>query len=78
MGMPRPTVSPYTPGMKLGAWTLLELIEPGPNAAQRMWLMQCSCGWKARRWENTFERTRLSVCSACANALVKRKKSADA
>lgn len=58
------TVSRKYPGYKHYEWTLLKLLEDMGSASSRRWLVQCSCGEFARRFENEIN-YRFIACLSC-------------
>jgi hypothetical protein len=63
----------FTPGDTWHGWTVLELKVDGPRASDRLWIIQCGCGYQARRWESELN-GRGSACITCGHAARKAGK----
>ncbi len=60
------------PGERLNAWEFVELLEDGPRAPLRRWLLRCACGWERKTWESEIKSLGGS-CTGCANAARRAK-----
>lgn len=58
--------SRWSPGDAWAGWTLVRILVDGPRAHDRQWLIECGCGYQARRYENELS-TRGTKCVTCAN-----------
>lgn len=58
---PRPARSP---GDKHNEWTLVKLLEDGASTYLRLWSVECSCGYKASKYESDLKTNAVS-CNAC-------------
>jgi hypothetical protein len=54
-------------GDRLGSWTIVELLEDGPTMHARRWIIECACGYRARKYECDFRAHALTQCAQCAN-----------
>lgn len=60
------TVSRWSPGDPWKGWTLVRLLVNGPKAFDRQWLIECACGYQAKRYESDLN-SRGTQCVTCAN-----------
>lgn len=66
------TTTARSPGEVVGNFILERMIEDGPSAHIRRWIIRCRCGWTSRKYETQLSSGRLG-CANCAYE-AKRKK----
>lgn len=59
------------PGDRHNDWTLVELVQDGPNNLSRKWAVRCKCGFMASKWEADLK-AKVTACVTCRRNEQKR------